>query len=146
MNLNFKKKVAALAAVAAMSAMTAFSAFAVVKGDYDIGMYGYKNGSYVLSSHTDNMIDSVTVDDDGNYVVEFKPATVYGISGYISAISTPDGEEGVLDTTDNTLTFVFAEGDVDVNGKVGTTIDYTVTLATGTHSTSTGAIVIEPAE
>lgn len=146
MNFNLKKKIVALAAVAVMSAMTAFSAFAVVKGDYNIEMYGLRNGSYVLSSHTDDMIDSVTVNEDGDYVVEFKPATVYGISGYVSAISTEAGEVGVLDTSDNTLTFTFSEGGTDVNGKTGTAIDYTVTLATGTHSTSTGAIVIEPVE
>ena len=145
------KKIVTVFMAGAMMAMTAMTAMA---SSHTVEMFGETEDGYVFSDHSGKMIDNVKVNDEGDYVVTFKEVSMGAITGYISAIETADGFEGELDGTTMTLTFSpegaeFAglykqdDGTYKSVDKVGTMITYTVTLSTGTHSTSDGAIVIE---
>lgn len=134
----------------ALTAMAVVPAMAVTVDGYEVEMYGYRNGVYTLSSHTDDMIDSVSF--DGNqYTVYFVPAKVYGITGSITEITaTATGETSTLEDTTTVFTFTPQEEEFTTSTgttKTGTFISYQIALGNGgTHSSSNGAIVISPAE
>lgn len=144
---KLRKIFAAAVATMAIAAMSVIPAFAVTIDGYNVEMYGYRNGVYTLSSHTDDMIDSVSFDGT-KYTVVFVPATVYGIEGWVASItattsgetSHEDGDATVFTFTPKNEAFTTDTG----AAKAGTFINYEVELETGMHSSSNGAIVITP--
>ena len=148
--MKLRKILTAAVATMAIAAMSVVPAFAVTIDGYEVEMYGYRNGVYTLSSHTDDMIDSVEWDGE-YYTVTFVPAQVYGITGWVESITaTTKGETSETDGAGNTIfTFTPLEESFTTTAgehKEGTFITYQVGLETGTHSSSSGAIVITPAE
>lgn len=152
--MNLKRKLATVVVAAAMAAMSVMPAFAAtVVGDYVVDMYGYSEakGGYINSAHAEAMVESITVDELGNYVVTFAPVS----AGYISSMTTANGEEGEL-TGDNYLILTYSPEDVDitvvdssanyVGEATGTLIDYSIAMVSGYHSTTSGAIYIAPVE
>lgn len=151
-----RKKIATFVVAAVMAAMSVIPALAAtIVGDYSVEMYGYvadkyDEDGYVASAHASALVSSVTVNEDGDYVVVFEATA----SGYISSISTEAGEVGVFDESDNSITLVFApeyteftaleveDGVlVDTYAGKGVIIEYTVSMGTR-HSTSDGALYI----
>lgn len=150
------KKVVGAAAATALSAMLVIPTFAAT-----VDMYGYvdkvaEDGTqiqgYMRSAHTAAMVESVAEDDEGNYVVTFKPVDMGYVQGYISSISTADGESTSTLIEGNKAVFTFSPDDVTIpvinsdgssaGSAEATLINYTVAMSTGSHSTSRGAIAI----
>ena len=152
-----KYKIAAVA-VAAVSVLAAFSSSAGVFGDYEVKMYSYIESSdaYMLSEVPDKAISGVVDNGDGSYTISFQPIEMGSIYGYLSYIETV--ENGECETSENGyVDFTYYPNDivfdtVDKNGRItedgdsGTLIDFTVTLAMGTHSISQGALSVTPAD
>lgn len=147
--MKLRKILTAAVATMAIAAMSVVPAFAVTIDGYEVEMYGYRNGVYTLSSHTDDMIDSVEWDGE-YYTVTFVPAQVYGITGWVESITATTNGETSDKAGDSTIfTFTPLDESFTTNTgaeKEGTFISYDVILETGTHSSSNGAIVITPAE
>lgn len=139
---KLRKIFAAAVATMAIAAMSVIPAFAAT-----VTMYGYKDGAYVASPHTDKMVESVEENANGTYTIVFVPITetYNGVTatGYISHIETANGLYAADYDEDEEITvFTFKVGNDNINGENGTIINYNI-APYSEHSTSVGAIVIK---
>lgn len=137
--MKFSKKMMALLMAAVMVMAMSLTAFAATS----VKMYGYMNGAYVESSHTDAFIGDVVDEGDGIYTITFVKATVYGREGYISSM-TINGEKYEANSNGTMVVEFEYLPTVEVaDGVSGQPIEYAITMEGTLHPNTTGALVIQ---
>lgn len=137
--MNLRKKLGTMALAGALAASAAIPAFAAVS----VQMYGYMNGKYVASSHTDAFIGGIEDLGDDYYSIDFVEAEVYGRTGHIATMEINGEIFEANENGDMNVVFEYQPEELQ-EGLYGNPIAYEISLGGegSGHPNSQGALVI----